>query len=57
MPDQCVKEIVCSMEQFKNRLLARAGKVNRQGNMIDEIIKFNKNRFEEKGIVKNFDNN
>jgi hypothetical protein len=57
MPDQCVKEIVCSMEQFKNRLLARAGKVNRQGNMIDEIIKFNKNRFEEKGIVKSFDNN
>ncbi len=57
MPDQCVKEIVCTMEQFKNRLLARAGKVNRQGNMIDEIIKFNKNRFEEKGIVKSFDIN
>ncbi|CAF4573973.1 unnamed protein product [Rotaria socialis] len=26
MPDQCVKEIICTLEQVKNRLLARAGK-------------------------------
>jgi hypothetical protein len=51
MPDKCVKEIVCTMEQFKNRLLARGRKVMMQGNMIDQIIELNKNRFEEKGIV------
>jgi len=34
MPDECVKEIVCTMEQFKNRLLARAGKVTIQRNIL-----------------------
>jgi hypothetical protein len=51
MPDQCVKEIVCCMEQFKNRLLARAGKMIVQGSMMDQIVKLNKMRFEENGIV------
>ncbi|CAF1327921.1 unnamed protein product [Adineta steineri] len=27
IPDECIKEIVCAMEQFKTRLLARAGKM------------------------------
>jgi hypothetical protein len=51
MPDQCVKEIVCCMEQFKNRILARTEKIIVQGNMMDYIVKLNKNRLEENGIV------
>jgi hypothetical protein len=38
MPDQCVKEIVCTMEQFKNRLLARAGKVTIQRNITNQTV-------------------
>ncbi len=68
MPDQCVKEIVCTMEQFKTRLLARAGKVKREiinsknlvyeqmvkGNMIDQMIKLIEVRLKEKRIVIGF---
>jgi hypothetical protein len=38
MPDQCVKEIVCTMEQFKNRLLARTEKVTIQENIIEQTV-------------------
>ena len=51
MPDQCVKEIVYCMEQFKRRILARAGKMIPQGSGIDQIVKLNKTRLEESGIV------
>lgn len=51
MSDQCVKEVMCSMEQFKNRLLARGGKVMSQGNMVDDIVRLTKDRFEKNGIV------
>ncbi|CAF1324362.1 unnamed protein product [Rotaria sp. Silwood1] len=48
IPDQCVKEIICAIEQFKTRLLARAGKMMK-GNMIDEIFKLTQNHLKEKG--------
>lgn len=41
MPDSCVREVLCTMEQLKHRLIIRAGKVNEsisQRCMTDEMI-------------------
>ncbi|CAF3931838.1 unnamed protein product [Rotaria magnacalcarata] len=48
MPDQCVKEIICTLEQVKNRLLARAGKML-QGNTMDQIFKSIQSHLKEIG--------
>ncbi|CAF4823027.1 unnamed protein product [Rotaria socialis] len=48
MPDQCVKEIICTLEQVKNRLLARAGKMM-QGNTMDQIFKSIQSHLKETG--------
>ncbi|CAF1299789.1 unnamed protein product [Rotaria sordida] len=47
IPDQCVKEIVCAIEQFKNRLLIRAEKMM-NGNRIDQMFKLIENHLKEK---------
>lgn len=53
MPNECVDEIICCMEQFKTRLLAHGSKIHKQNNhLIDQVIQLNKKYFQEKRIVE-----